>query len=105
MLEIKCPPKRKFSQKSAIPKGYWYQMQSQLECTDLEECDFLQVKFKEYTNEIEFEADNMKIDEKIEFCTVVVSVAHRIIETDNQLREAVQSANDFYENNPEACND
>ena len=44
-------------------------------------------------------------DEKMEFCTVVVSVAHRIIETDNQLREAVQSANDFYENNPEACND
>ena len=44
-------------------------------------------------------------DEKMEFCTVVVSVAHRIIETDNQLRQAVQSANDFYENNPEACND
>ena len=65
MLEIKCPPKRKFTQKSAIPKGYWYQMQSQLECTDLEECDFLQVKFKEYLNEIEFEADNMEIDGKI----------------------------------------
>jgi len=44
-------------------------------------------------------------DEKMEFCTVVVSVAHRIIETDNQLRQAVQSANDFYENYPEACND
>lgn len=44
-------------------------------------------------------------DETMEFCTVVVSVAHRIIETDNQLRQAVQSANDFYENNPEACND
>ena len=44
-------------------------------------------------------------DEKMEFCTVVVSVAHRIIETDNQLRQAVQSAKDFYENNPEACND
>ena len=65
MLEIKCPPKRKFSQTSAIPKGYWYQMQSQLECTNLEECDFLQVKFKEYGNEIEFEGDNMEIDGKI----------------------------------------
>ena len=41
-----------------------------------------------------------EFDEKMEFCNVVVSVAHRIIETDNQLREAVQSANDFYENNP-----
>ena len=41
-----------------------------------------------------------EFSEKMEFCNVVVSVAHRIIETDNQLREAVQSANDFYENNP-----
>ena len=43
--------------------------------------------------------------EKMEFCNVVVSVAHRIIETDNQLREAVQSANDFYENNPSIFED
>jgi len=46
-----------------------------------------------------------EFDEKMEFCNVVVSVAHRIIETDNQLRQAVQSANDFYENNSEVCND
>ena len=46
MLEIKCPPKRKFTK--TVPKHYWYQMQGQLECCDLEECDFLQVKLQEY---------------------------------------------------------
>ena len=46
MLEIKCPPKRKFTK--TVPKHYWYQMQGQLECCDLDECDFLQVKFQEY---------------------------------------------------------
>ena len=46
MLEIKCPPKRKFTK--TVPKHYWYQMQGQLECCNLEECDFLQVKFQEY---------------------------------------------------------
>ena len=46
MLEIKCPPKRKFTK--TVPKHYWYQMQGQLVCCDLEECDFLQVKFHEY---------------------------------------------------------
>lgn len=46
MLEIKCPPKRKFTK--SVPKHYWYQMQGQLECCDLKECDFLQVKIIEY---------------------------------------------------------
>ena len=46
MLEIKCPPKRKFTK--TVPKHYWYQMQGQLECCNLEECDFLQVKICEY---------------------------------------------------------
>jgi len=48
MLEIKCPPKRKFTK--TVPKHYWYQMQGQLECCNLEECDFLQVKFQEYNS-------------------------------------------------------
>jgi len=49
MLEIKCPPKRKFTKE--VPRHYWMQMQGQLESCDLEECDFLQVKFIEYFNE------------------------------------------------------
>ena len=52
MLEIKCPPKRQFTDE--VPRHYWMQMQGQLECCDLEECDFLQVKFTEYLSEKEY---------------------------------------------------
>ena len=55
MLEIKCPPKRKFTK--TVPKHYWYQMQGQLECCDLEECDFLQVKLQEYKDFEDYVAD------------------------------------------------
>jgi len=48
MLEIKCPPKRKFTK--TVPGHYGFQMQGQLECCNLEECDFLQVKLLEYDN-------------------------------------------------------
>ena len=52
MLEIKVPPKRKFTK--TVPSHYGYQMQGQLECCDLEECDFLQVKIEEYDNEEDY---------------------------------------------------
>ena len=56
MLEIKCPPKRKFTKE--VPEHYWMQMQGQLECCDLEECDFLQVKLEEYQNKEEYLEDS-----------------------------------------------
>ena len=52
MLEIKVPPKRKFTK--TVPPSYGYQMQGQMECCNLEECDFLQVKIEEYDNEEEY---------------------------------------------------
>ena len=55
MLEIKCPPERKFTK--TVPKHYWYQMQGQLECCNLEECDFLQVKLQEYKNFEDYSRD------------------------------------------------
>jgi len=55
MLEIKCPPKRKFT--NEVPRHYWMQMQGQLESCDLEECDFLQVKFMEYLSEEDYITD------------------------------------------------
>ena len=55
MLEIKCPPKRNFT--NEVPRHYWMQMQGQLESCDLEECDFLQVKFIEYFNETDYVED------------------------------------------------
>ena len=56
MLEIKCPPKRKFTKE--VPEHYWMQMQGQLECCDLEECDFLQVKLEEYSTKEEYLEDS-----------------------------------------------
>lgn len=56
MLEIKCPPKRKFTRE--VPEHYWMQMQGQLECCDLEECDFLQVKIEEYSTKEEYLQDS-----------------------------------------------
>ena len=60
MLEIKCPPKRQFTDE--VPRHYWMQMQGQLECCDLEECDFLQVKLVEYFNEQEYNEDLLIVD-------------------------------------------
>ena len=46
MLEIKCIVNREIT---GIPKKeYWIQMQSQMECCNLDSCDFLECRFKEY---------------------------------------------------------
>ena len=55
MLEIKNVVSRVIT---GIPKeDYWIQMQQQLEVCDLNECDFLETKFIEYSNFDEFEND------------------------------------------------
>ena len=46
MVEIKCPPKRRFTK--TVPPHYGMQVQGQLEVCDLDECDFFQVKIEEY---------------------------------------------------------
>lgn len=62
MLEIKCVTTRQLNTKGPehmivtkeqedlgiVPHVYWVQMQLQLECCDLEECDFWQCKIKNY---------------------------------------------------------
>jgi putative phage-type endonuclease len=53
MLEIKCPYVRPIKNKGKIageicPYYYYCQVQQQLECCDLEYCDFIQCKIKEY---------------------------------------------------------
>ena len=63
MVEIKCPPKRKFTK--TVPPHYWMQMQGQLEVCDLDECDFFQVKFQEYENFDEYKKDVFNVDEII----------------------------------------
>jgi putative phage-type endonuclease len=59
MLEIKCPLTRKIITEGEIkdnicPLYYWIQVQLQLECCDLDECDFWQCNIQEYTNRQEF---------------------------------------------------
>lgn len=59
MLEIKCPYTRQIKKEGEIkgeicPIYYWVQVQLQLECCDLEECDFWQCKLDEYDSRDEF---------------------------------------------------
>ena len=59
MLEIKCPPARKIVSCGSIkgdicPDYYWVQVQIQLECCNLPECDFWQCHLTEYENETQF---------------------------------------------------
>lgn len=56
MLEIKNPVSREIT---GIPKKeYWTQMQLQMEVCDLDECDFLETKFIEYTDYQSFKDDS-----------------------------------------------
>jgi hypothetical protein len=55
MLEIKNPVSRDIT---GIPKKeYWVQMQLQMEVCDLDECDFLETKFVEYSDRQSYESD------------------------------------------------
>lgn len=62
MLEIKCTTTRKIVMEGEIkgeicPIYYWTQVQLQLECCNLEECDFWQCKILEYDNREKFIED------------------------------------------------
>ena len=60
MVEIKCPPKRKFTK--TVPPHYLMQVQGQLEVCDLDECDFFQVKIEEYEDYEDYCKDIFEID-------------------------------------------
>ena len=69
MLEIKCPYTRRIvhyhpgeqgatdGDRTVVPHGYYCQMQQQLECCDLEVCDFMECAIKEYASSAAFYAD------------------------------------------------
>jgi hypothetical protein len=62
MLEIKCTTSRHIYTSGRIhgnicPYYYYCQVQQQLECCDLEDCDFWQCKLIEYENRNEYLAD------------------------------------------------
>ena len=45
LVEFKCPISRKFTQDTAIPDAYYHQMQMQMECTDIDTCDYCEMQF------------------------------------------------------------
>jgi putative phage-type endonuclease len=63
MVEIKCPPKRKFTK--TVPPHYLMQVQGQLEVCDLDECDFFQVKLEEYDSKEDYLSDYFEVDGEI----------------------------------------
>jgi len=62
LLEIKCPATRKIIQKGGehaiCPIYYWVQVQMQLQCCQLNSCDFWQCNIKEYNNRTDFIKDS-----------------------------------------------
>ncbi len=74
MLEIKCPFVREIVNKGKIageicPYYYYCQVQQQLECCDLENCDFIQCNLSEYKSREEYMLDTnhtFKITEDVD---------------------------------------
>jgi len=73
MLEIKNIVNREIN---GIPKKeYWVQMQLQMEVCDLDECDFLETKFTEYSDYNSYKNDSSKSNfNGIEFNSYITSV-------------------------------
>jgi len=46
LVEFKCPISRKFTQETPIPDAYYHQMQMQMECCNIDECDYVEMQFK-----------------------------------------------------------
>jgi len=46
LVEFKCPISRKFTQDTPIPDSYYHQMQMQMECCNIDECDYVEMQFK-----------------------------------------------------------
>lgn len=45
LIEFKCPISRKFDETTPIPDSYYHQMQMQMECTNIDECDYVEMRF------------------------------------------------------------
>jgi hypothetical protein len=68
MLEVKNIVNREIT---GIPKEeYWIQMQAQMETCDLDDCDFLETRFKEYATEEEFRVDETREWKGIILCFI-----------------------------------
>jgi hypothetical protein len=96
MLEIKCPAIRKIRDDNPFYniKYYWDQVQLQLECCDLEECDFWQNTITEYTSREEFIKDT-DLDEPFRSKETGMEKGCLIqLLPRNKMEEAVENYND-----------
>lgn len=46
LVEFKCPISRKFDDTTPVPISYYHQMQLQMECTQLNTCEYIEFQFK-----------------------------------------------------------
>ena len=46
LVEFKCPISRVFTDETPVPHAYYHQMQLQMECTQLETCEYIEFQFK-----------------------------------------------------------
>ena len=88
MLEIKCPVTRQVVIKGNIkgdicPFYYYCQVQQQLECCDLDVCDFWQCKISEYESRNEYLSDNCSK------CITFETKNGNIINIDNKLKKGI----------------
>lgn len=63
LIEIKCPFSR--IPNGNVSKRYYIQMQTQLQCTDISECIFLECVIKEYRSKKKYDEDEHKSDDKL----------------------------------------
>ena len=47
LVEFKCPISRQFDDTTPIPTAYYHQMQLQMECTGLTQCEYIEFQFKD----------------------------------------------------------
>jgi len=91
MLEIKNIVNREIT---GIPKEeYWVQMQVQMETCDLDYCDFVETRIKEFENEYDFYQDSIH-----EYKGVILYFVKKILVT-NQT-ESVRAMNHHIDNTP-----
>ena len=59
LIELKCPISRSFTDDTPVPDAYYHQMQLQIECTGLHECDYVEMQFKtmNYSEWVEAQAE------------------------------------------------
>jgi len=105
MLEIKNPVSRDIT---GIPKKeYWVQMQLQMEVCDLDECDFLETKFVEYSDFQSFKAEADSTKEKgiiIQFytkeCVPFYAYKPLHLKTDEEVSQWEDETITLYESEP-----